>query len=88
MIIANRAASGKAFYEWTGTEEALDQIVGVTSDEDPSTAILTMSDCDVTLEPFYINAGQHSVTVTNGTGGGWYNYKDYVSISASVPYHY
>lgn len=88
MIIANRAASGKAFYEWTGTEEALDQIVGVTSDEDPSTAILTMPDCDVTLEPFYINAGQHSVTVTNGTGGGWYNYKDYVSISASVPDHY
>lgn len=88
MIIANRAASGKAFYEWTGTEEALEQIVGITSDEDPSTAILTMPDCDVILEPFYINAGQHSVTVTNGTGGGWYNYKDYVSISASVPDHY
>lgn len=88
MIIANIAATGKAFYEWTGTEEALDQIVGVTSEEDPSTAILTMPDCDVTLTPFYINAGQHSVTVTNGTGGGWYDYNDHVSISASVPSHY
>lgn len=88
MIIADRAASGKMFYEWIGTEEALDQIVGVTSEEDPSTAILTMPDCDVTLESFYINAGQHSVTVTNGTGGGYYNYKDTVTISATVPDHY
>ena len=88
MIIANIAASGKAFYEWTGTEAALNQIVGVTSEEDPSTAILTMPDCDVTLTPHYINAGQHSVTVTNGYGGGWYNYNDYVTISANVPSHY
>lgn len=88
MIIANIAASGKAFYQWTGTEEALSKIVGVTDAEDPSTAILTMPDCDVELSPFYINAGQHSVTVTNGTGGGWYNYGDRVSISASVPSHY
>ena len=88
MIIANVAPSEKAFYEWTGTAEALKNIVGVTSDEDPSTAILTMPDCDVTLEPHYINAGQHRVTVTNGTGGGLYNYKDRVSISANVPSHY
>lgn len=88
MIIANVAADQKAFYEWTGTEEALDKIVGVTNEEDPSTAILTMPDCDVTLTPFYINAGQHRVTVTNGTGGGLYNYNDHVSISASVPSHY
>jgi hypothetical protein len=88
MIIANVASSGKAFYEWTGTEEALGQIVGVTDEEDPSTAILTMPDCDVTLAPHYINAGQHSVTVTNGSGGGWYDYNEYVSISADVPSHY
>ena len=88
MIIANVASSGKAFYEWTGTEEALRNIVGVTYDEDPSTAILTMPECDVSLESFYINAGQHSVTVTNGRGSGWYDYKDYVSISATVPSHY
>lgn len=88
MIIANIAASGKAFYEWLGTEEALDQIIGVTSEEDPSTAILTMPDCDVELTPHYINAGQHSVTVTNGSGGGWYDYNEYVSISAEVPSHY
>lgn len=88
MIIADIAASGKAFYEWTGTEDALDHIIGVTTAEDPSTAILTMPDCDVTLTPHYINAGQHSVTVNNGSGGGWYDYKDYVSIFANVPNHY
>lgn len=88
MIIANVAPSGKAFYEWLGTKQALDNIVGVTSAEDPSTAILTMPDCDVTLEPHFINAGQHRVTVTNGTGGGLYNYKDRVSISATIPNHY
>lgn len=88
MIIANRAALGKAFYEWTGTQEGLDNIVGVTDTEDPSTAILTMPDCDVELTPRYINAGKHLVKVINGTGEGQYNYKDLVSISASVPSHY
>ena len=88
MIIANIAASGKAFYEWTGTEAALDHITGVTNAEDPSTCILTMPDCDVNLAPHYINAGQHSVTVNGGSGGGWYNYKDYVFISANTPSHY
>ena len=88
MIIADIAATGKAFYEWLGTQEGLDNIVGVTYAEDPSTAILTMPDCDVSLNPHYINAGQHSVTVNSGTGGGWYDYNDYVSISATVPSHY
>lgn len=88
MIIANRAPSGKTFYEWLGTEEAIDHITGVTDEDDPSTAILTMPDCDVELSPRYINAGKHLVTVVNGTGGGQYNYKEYVSISASVPSHY
>lgn len=88
MIIANVATEGKAFYQWTGTEEALNKIVGVTSEEDPSTAILTMPDCDVALTPHYINAGQHSVTVIDGTGTGWYDYNEYVSISANVPSHH
>ena len=88
MIIANIAPSGKAFYEWTGTQEGLNNIVGVTNSEDPSTAILTMPDCDVTLTPHYINAGKHYVTVTNGSGSGWYDYGEYVSISANVPSHY
>ena len=47
-----------------------------------------MPDCDVTLAPHYINAGQHYVTVTNGTGSGYYNYGDTVYISATVPSHY
>lgn len=88
MIIANVASNGKAFYEWTGTAEALEHITGVTEAEDPSTCVLTMPDCDVTLTPHYINAGQHSVTVNYGSGGGWYNYKDYVSIYANIPDHY
>ena len=88
MIISNVAVAGKAFYEWQGTEEALENIVGVTSSEDPSTAILTMPDCDVELTPLHINAGQHSVTVNNGSGGGWYNYRSHVSIRAKVPDHY
>ena len=88
MIIANIAAEGKAFYEWTGTQEALSQITGVTSEEDPSTAWLVMPDCDVTLTPHYINAGKHYVTVNNGSGSGWYDYNDYVYISANSINHY
>lgn len=68
MIIANIAPVGKAFYEWTGTQEAVDRITGLTDNQDPSTCLLIMPDCDVTLAPFYINAGKHSVTVNNGTG--------------------
>lgn len=88
MIIATVAPSGKRFYEWLGTQAALDNIVGVTSSEDPSTAILTMPDCDVALEPHYINADKHTVTVVNGTGGGLYDYNELVTITATVPSHY
>lgn len=88
MIIANIASFGLAFYEWRGTESALKQIVGVTSAEDPSVSILTMPDEDVTLNPFYINAAGHYLTVNNGRGGGIYKYGTRVSISATVPSHY
>lgn len=88
MIIANRALTGKMFYEWQGTKEAIDNIVGVTSTLDPSTAWLQMPDCDVELTPFYVSADGNKVTVTNGSGTGWYKYKEYVSISADVPAHY
>ena len=88
MIIANVAAEGKAFYEWTGTQDALEQITGVTDEEGPSTAWLVMPDCDVTLTPHYINAGKHYVTVNNGSGSGWYDYNEYVSISANLRDHY
>lgn len=86
MIIADVAPAGKAFYCWEGTQEALDAIS--VSELDPSTVWLAMPDCDVRLWPKYINAGQHYVQVTNGTGSGWYNYKDTVSISATVPANY
>lgn len=88
MIIANIASFGMSFYEWRGTESALHQIVGVTTAEDPSVSILTMPDEDVTLEPFYIDAAGHYLTVNNGTGGGIYKYGTRVSISATVPNHY
>lgn len=88
MIIANVAASGKKFYEWTGTQEGLNNIVGVTDAEDPSTAILTMPDCDVSLAPHYVAANGHRVTVNGGTGSNTYKYKEYVTISANIPYHY
>lgn len=42
----------------------------------------------MTLAPHYINAGQHYVTVNNGTGSGYYDYGDTVTISATVPSHY
>ena len=93
MIIANVAPSGKAFYEWLGTQEGLDNLTGA-SETDPSTCILVMPDCDVSLSPRYINAGQHYVQVTNGHSygesgdNGWYNYNEYVTISADVPSHY
>ena len=86
MIIANRAESGKAFYNWEGTQAAIENIS--TADLDPSTVWLSMPDCDVTLNPFYINAGQHTVTVTNGSGSGIYDYNEDVYISANVPDHY
>lgn len=86
MIIANRASTGKAFHHWEGTQAALENIS--TADLDPSTVWLSMPDCDVNLNPFYINAGQHTVNVTNGSGSGLYNYGDDVYISADVPDHY
>lgn len=79
LIIANRAASNKAFYKWEGTKDALDNLTGA-SEQDPSTCMLVMPDCDVTLSPKYINAGQHYVTVNSGTGGGWKDYNEYVYI--------
>ena len=77
-ILADTAALGKAFYEWQGTEEGLENLTGGT---EPSTSWLTMPDCDVELTSFYINAGQHSVTV-DGTIQGWYDYKEHVFLSA------
>lgn len=79
LIIANRAPSGKGFYKWEGTEDALENLTGA-SEQDPSTCWLTMPDCDVTLTPKYIWANQHYVEVNNGGGDGWYDYNDYVSI--------
>jgi len=76
LLLADDAAMGKVFYEWQGTKEGVENLTG---GEQPSTSWLTMPDCDVELTSFYINAGQHSVTV-DGTLQGWYNYNDYVSI--------
>ena len=76
LILADVAAPGKRFYEWQGTEEGLENLTG---GEQPSTSWLTMPDCDVELTSFYINAGQHSVTV-DGEIQGWYDYDEYVSI--------
>lgn len=77
-LLADTAAPGKAFYEWQGTEEGLENLTGGT---EPSTSWLTMPDCDVELTSFYINAGQHSVKV-DGSIQGWYDYKDHVYLSA------
>lgn len=78
-ILADTAASGKAFYEWQGTKEGLENLTGGT---EPSTSWLTMPDCDVELTSFYINAGQHSVKI-DGTIQGWYDYKASVSLIPS-----
>lgn len=93
MIIANVAPIQKKFYEWQGTSAALSNISGATSNEDPSTAWLIMPDEDVSLEPKYIYAGNHTVTVYNGTlsGGatsGSFAYGETVYISATIPDHY
>lgn len=86
MIIANVAPLGKAFYCWEGTTEALDGIS--VADLDPSTIWLAMPDCDVQLWPKYVNAGQHYLSVTNGSGSGYYNYGETPGISANVPENY
>lgn len=88
MIIADIAPFGKAFYEWRGTENALSKIIGTTSAEDPSVSTLTMIDEDVHLEPFYIDAAGHYLTVKYGSGGGIYKYGTNVYISADVPNHH
>lgn len=79
LIVAEVAATGKAFWDWTGTQEALNNLTG---GEKPSSSWLVMPDCDVELTANYINAGEHSVTVYQPTGTevNWYNYDEYVSI--------
>lgn len=79
LLLANDAETGKVFYTWLGTQEALDNLTGGT---EPSTSWLTMPDCDVELTSKYINAGKHKVTV-DGTIQGWYDYNETVSISPS-----
>ena len=76
LLLADEAKPGKAFYEWQGTEEGLDNLTGGPQ---PSTSWLVMPDCDVDLTSFYINAGVHSVKV-DGNIQGWYNYNESVSI--------
>lgn len=88
MIIANKPPDSKKFYEWEGTKEAIKNIVGVTNSNDPSTSWLQMPDCDVELSAHFIYAMAHQVIVENGTGSGWYEYKDRVSVSATVPSHH
>ena len=78
-LLADIAAPGKVFYEWQGTEEGLENLTGGA---EPSTSWLTMPDCDVELTSFYINAGQHSVTV-DGEIQGWYDYEEHVYLSAN-----
>nr|DAY48144.1 MAG TPA: hypothetical protein [Caudoviricetes sp.] len=79
LIVAEVAASGKAFWNWTGTQEAIDNLTG---GEEPSSSWLVMPDCDVELTAHYINAGEHSVTIYQPTGNevNWYDYDEYVSI--------
>lgn len=83
-ILADVAPVGKRFYCWEGTEEALSLLVsGIYA----STNTFTMPAMAVELHPKYINAGQHSVTITDTDGRtvisqDWYDYGDYVSISA------
>lgn len=77
-LLADLAAPGKVFYEWQGTKEGLENLTG---GEEPSTSWLVMPDCDVELTSFYINAGQHSVTVDNKVQG-WYDYKEHVYLRA------
>lgn len=83
-VLADVAPVGKRFYCWEGTEEALELLQsGIYA----STNTLTMPEKDVELYPKYINAGQHSVTITDTDGRTvisqeWYDYGDYVTISA------
>lgn len=80
LIVATVAASGKAFWNWTGTQEALNNLTG---GDGPSSAWLVMPDMDVTLTANYINAGQHSITIYQPTKTQitWHNYNEYVSLS-------
>lgn len=80
LIVATVASAGKAFWNWTGPREALENLTG---GEEPSSAWLVMPEMDVTLTANYINAGPHSLTVYQPTGTQvtWHSYDEYVSIS-------
>ena len=80
-LLADLAPIGKVFYEWQGTEAGLENLTG---GEEPSTSWLVMPDCDVEFTSFYINAGQHSVTV-DGEIQGWYDYKEHVYLISNSP---
>lgn len=79
LIVAGVAPSGKAFWNWTGTPEALGNLTG---GDEPSSAWLVMPDMDVTLTANYVNAGQHKITIYQPSGNQitWHNYDEYVSI--------
>ena len=78
-IIAADAPNGKVFHHWEG--KYVDNLMNVNA----STTAFTMPDEDCELTAIYIYPNVHKLTVANGSGSGWYNYKDKVSISATPP---
>jgi len=77
-VSANPPASGKIFDQWTGDTNVL-------SSNTVSTTV-TMSTNAVSLTATYkYLPGQHTLTVSNGTGGGIYSNGTEVAIAANSP---
>jgi hypothetical protein len=77
LLLADDAPMDKVFYEWLGTQEALDNLTGGAQ---PSTSWLTMPDCDVELTANFISPGKHKVTIDDEVLGS-YDYKETVKLS-------
>lgn len=82
LLRADIAAVGKRFYNFEGTQAALDNLIGGT---EPSTSWLVMPDCDVDLTPKYINAGPKYKLYVDNALFGWFDYNEYVYVSATPP---
>ena len=76
-ISANPPASGKVFDKWIGDTQVVNNV-------SYTNAVVTMSANNVSLTATYkYLPGQHTLTVTNGTGGGTYSNGTEVAIAAS-----
>ena len=78
---ADPAPQGKVFHHWDVEPESYAENLY----EPAATTHFTMPNGDVSLTAVYITKGQKQLVVQNGTGSGWYEYDELVSVTSSKP---